>query len=186
MNDRTKFERLALVHMDAAFNLAFALLRARADAEDAVQDSYLRAYRAFHQLQGENIKPWLLTIVRNVCYRHLQERRRGGNVISLDENLGGRSAPAAIEAELATAQPSPEDAAIHASEEALLSEAIKALPPAFREVIILREIEEFSYREVADIIGAPVGTVMSRLSRARSELKSLINKRMNRNGKNAM
>ncbi len=186
MDDRATFERLALVHMDAAFNLAFALLRVRADAEDAVQNSYLRAYRAFHQLQGESIKPWLLTIVRNVCYRHLQERRRGGNVISLDESLGGRSGLAAIEAELAIAQPSPEAAAIHASEHAILSEAIGALPPAFREVIILREIEEFSYREVADIIGAPVGTVMSRLSRARSELRSLMMKRMNRDDKNAM
>jgi RNA polymerase sigma-70 factor, ECF subfamily len=186
MNDRTRFERLALVHMDAAFNLAFALLRARADAEDAVQDAYLRAYRAFHQLQGENIKPWLLTIVRNVCYRHLQERRRSGNVISLDESLGGRLGLAAAETELAASQPSPEDATIHASEEAILSEAIDALPPAFREVIILREIEEFSYREVADIIGAPVGTVMSRLSRARSELRNLMTKRMKRDDKDAM
>jgi RNA polymerase sigma-70 factor, ECF subfamily len=186
MDDRATFERLALVHMDAAFNLAFALLRDRADAEDAVQDSFLRAYRAFHQLQGESMKPWLLTIVRNVCYRHLQDRRRSGNVISLDESLGGRSGLAAVEAELAMSQPSPEAAAIHASEHAILSWAINALPPAFREVIILREIEEFSYREVADTIGAPVGTVMSRLSRARRELRSLMMKRMNRDDKNAM
>jgi RNA polymerase sigma-70 factor, ECF subfamily len=164
MTDRAAFERLALVHMDAAFNLAFALLRSRADAEDAVQDGIIRAYRAFHQLQGESIKPWLLTIVRNVCYRHLQDRRRSGNVISLDETFGGRPGVAAVEEYLSTAVPSPEEATIQSS----------------------REIEELSYREVAEIIGAPVGTVMSRLSRARSELRTLVTQSMERGGKDAM
>jgi RNA polymerase sigma-70 factor, ECF subfamily len=186
MTDRAAFERLALVHMDAAFNLAFALLRSRADAEDAVQDALIRAYRAFHQLQGESVKPWLLTIVRNVCYRHLQDRRRSGNVISLDETFGGRPGVAVVEEDLSTAEPSPEEAAIQSSEHAMLSAAIGQLPPAFREVIILREIEELSYREVAEIIGAPVGTVMSRLSRARSELRTLVTQSTERGGKDAM
>lgn len=184
MTDRSRFEQLAMPHMDAAHNLAFHLLRSRADAEDAVQDAYVRAYRAFHQLQGEDIKPWLITIVRNVCYRRLQERRRVGNVISLDEALGPRGN--AAEFEMASSQRSPEQEAIAASDQAMLTAAINALVPVFREVIVLREIEELSYREIADIIGAPAGTVMSRLSRARAELRALLTKQMDRDDSNAM
>jgi RNA polymerase sigma-70 factor, ECF subfamily len=182
--ERAAFESQALPHMDAAHNLAFWLLRGRADADDAVQDAYVRAYRAFHQLQGADIKPWLLTIVRNVCYRRLQERRRMGNVISLDEALGPRAgSPAGVE--FASKEPSPEQAAIRASDQTILHQAISALPPVFREVIMLREIEELSYREIADIIGAPVGTVMSRLSRARTELRASMTKLMNQVGSTA-
>ncbi len=186
MSDRQKFEQLALVHMKAAYNLAQWLLRERADADDAVQDAYLRAYRAFHQLQGQDMKPWLLTIVRNVCYRRLQERRRSANVISLDEALGARPGSLAAEAEFSSTLRSPEQSAISSSEQSVLIEAMAALPPAFREVIVLREIEELSYREIADVIGAPVGTVMSRLSRARTELRTLLTRLMDRDGSNAM
>ena len=181
MTERTDFEQAAMPHMDAAHNLAFALLRSRADAEDAVQDGYLRAYRAYHQLHGASIKPWLLTIVRNVCYRRLQERRRAGNVVSLDEALNSRGSATAMEAHLTAPQISPEQAAIHASNKTLLTAALDQLPPAFREVIILREIEELSYQEIADVIGAPAGTVMSRLSRARAELRTLLTHMMERN-----
>jgi RNA polymerase sigma-70 factor, ECF subfamily len=186
MTERARFERLALGHMGAAYNLAFWLLRARAEAEDAVQDAYIRAYRAFHQLQGADVKPWLLTIVRNVCYRYLQERRQASNVISLDEALSQRPAGAAIEAEIATASKSPEEAAIDASERSVLARAIDSLPPAYREVIVLREIEELSYGEIADVIGAPAGTVMSRLSRARAELRTRMTGMMNQDGNHAM
>lgn len=185
MTDRARFERLAIVHMDAAYNLAVCLLHARADAEDAVQDAYLRAYRAFHQLQGEEVRPWLLTIVRNVCYRRLQERRRGGNVISLDDALD-RSGSTATEAHLIAALPSPEQVTISTSEESMLAKAIGALPPVFREIIILREVEELSYRDIADTIGAPIGTVMSRLARARAELRAVLTTLMNRDDSNAM
>jgi RNA polymerase sigma-70 factor, ECF subfamily len=182
MAEKAQFESQALPHMESAFNLAFHLLRGRADAEDAVQDAYVRAFRAFHQLEGE-IKPWLLSIVRNVCYRRLQERRRLGNVISLDEALGPRSdtnrASGTGGMEFATKDPTPEQAAINASEQLLLTQAIGKLAPVFREVIVLRELEELSYREIADIIGAPVGTVMSRLSRARSELRHVLTGVMN-------
>jgi RNA polymerase sigma-70 factor, ECF subfamily len=183
--ERARFEQLAMVHMDAAYRLAFAILRARADAEDAVQDAYLRAYRALHQLEGADIKPWLLTIVRNVCYRRLQQRRSAGNVISLDEVMGARSA-VTTDPNLTSSQPSPEQAAVNASENALLAEAIGALSPGFREVIVLRELEELSYREIADIIGAPVGTVMSRLSRARLELRAQMLRLMDRDDNHAM
>lgn len=186
MADRVIFEDLAMVHMEAAYNLAFSLLRARADAEDAVQDSYVRAYRALHQLRGDEIKPWLLTIVRNVCYRRLQERRRTGNVISLDEVWGPRTSAVAAEAEIPTNLPSPEQALISASDQTMVNEMIGALPPVFREVIILREIEELSYGDIANIIGAPIGTVMSRLSRARSELRGLLKKFMDQGNSNEM
>jgi RNA polymerase sigma-70 factor, ECF subfamily len=183
--DRVRFEAQALPHRDAAYSLAFTLLRGRADAEDAVQDAYVRAYLAFHQLSGADIKPWLLTIVRNVCYRRLQQRRRAGNVISLDEAMGPRSSVAG-DPGLTLQQPSPEQAVIAGSEQAMLNAAIGALPPAFREVIVLREIEELSYREIADIIGAPVGTVMSRLSRARTDLRLHLTKLMDRDDSHAM
>jgi RNA polymerase sigma-70 factor (ECF subfamily) len=184
--ERARFEQLAMPHMDAAYNLALHLVRTRADAEDAVQDAFVRAFRAFHQLEGQSTKPWLLTIVRNVCYRHLQNRRRAANVVSLDEALlspdGGREQ----ELMLASHEHSPEQSAIASSEQALLREALQALPAAFREVIILRELEDLSYREIADVIGAPVGTVMSRLSRARDELQRVYNGLLARKDKDAL
>jgi RNA polymerase sigma factor (sigma-70 family) len=183
--ERAQFERLTLPHLRAAYALASHLMRNAADAEDAVQDAYMRAYRALHQLEGADIKPWLLTIVRNVCYRRLQERKRGGNVISLDEALGARPTVSVRPADFASQDPTPEQAAINASDHALLREAIGVLPPVFREVIVLRELEELSYREIADIIGAPVGTVMSRLSRARVELRQMLTKLMNSDGSSA-
>lgn len=166
--DRATFERELLAHLPAAYSLAVLLLRARADAEDAVQDASVRAFRAFGQLEGE-VKPWLLAIVRNVCYRRLQERRRATNVISLDEALG-MPGPTDVEA-LRARERSPEEAAVLASDRSLLTQALGRLPPVFREVIVLREIEDLSYREIADVIGAPIGTVMSRLSRGREELR---------------
>ncbi len=186
MTDNAKFERRALIHMDAAHNLALCLLGERADAEDALQDAYLRAYRAFDQLEGDDIKPWLLTIVRNVCYRRLQERRRAGNVISLDEALSPRPGSAAPRLEIAAPDRSPEDDTINNFDQSVLAQAIAALPPAFREVIVLREIEELSYREIADIIGGPVGTVMSRLSRAREALRGQLTSLFERDDSDAM
>ena len=182
MRDRASFERRALIHLDSAYSLALWLLRVPADAEDAVQDAAIRAYRAFDQLQGQDAKPWLLTIVRNVCYRRLQERWRDNNVISLDEAL---ATPHGI-SELSSGEHSPEQAAIGSSERAALEAAIAQLPPVFREVIVLREIEELSYREIADVIGAPVGTVMSRLSRARGVLRTQLKTLIDRDDSNAL
>jgi RNA polymerase sigma factor (sigma-70 family) len=183
--ERTRFEMLSLPHLRAAHTLALHLMRSSADAEDAVQDAYMRAYRALHQLEGADIKPWLLTIVRNVCYRRLQERKRGGNVISLDEALGPRSTVSVRPVDFASKDPDPEQAAISASDHAMLRQAIGAMPPVFREVIVLRELEELSYRQIADVIGAPVGTVMSRLSRAREELRQVLTALMNTDGSSA-
>ncbi len=170
--DRARFEQLVLVHLPAAYNLAYLLLRATSEAEDAVQDASIRAYRAFDQLRGESAKPWLLAIVRNVCYRRLQDRKRGRNVISLDEALLPGGLARGDELAMASTERSPEQAAVLASDRTLLAAAIERLPPVFREVIVLREIEELSYREIADVTGVPIGTVMSRLSRAREELRA--------------
>ena len=123
--------------------------------------------------------------MRNVCFRRLQERRRADNVISLDE-AGPRSAGPQFEANVASPERSPEQTAIASSDQSMLARAMEELPPMFREVIVLRELEELSYREIADVIGAPVGTVMSRLSRARAELKVLLNRLMNQDDRNAM
>src|SRR6516225_7155352 len=109
MSQLSNFERLAMPHMDAAFNLAFWLVRNQADAEDIVQDSYLRAFRAFHGFAGPNFKPWLLAIVRNLAFRWLNNRRRSGNVISMDEALGsyaGEEEPTEIQ--IASDEPTPE------------------------------------------------------------------------------
>ena len=176
LNDRARFERDVLVHLPAAHHLARVLLRVPADAEDAVQDACLRAYRAYHQLAGDSPKPWLLAIVRNVCYRRLQDRRRFGNVVSLDEALsgvGGALGGGGHDPALTAPGRTPEQATVHAAEVAGLTAAIAGLPPVFREVIVLRELEELSYREIADVIGAPIGTVMSRLScKGRSEIEA--------------
>jgi RNA polymerase sigma-70 factor, ECF subfamily len=186
MRERTRFERLALPHMDAAFTLAFLLLRRRSDAEDAVQDAYLRAYRGFAGFEGEDIRPWLLRIVRNVAFRKLSDQKRASNVISFDAALsdlaGGE--PAALQ--VAADHPSAEDALIGAGERMTVRRALAEIAPIFREVIVLREIEAMSYREIAELTGVPIGTVMSRLARARAELRRTLARMMTDDETNAM
>jgi RNA polymerase sigma factor (sigma-70 family) len=185
MNPRTRFEQIALPHLDAAHNLAYWLVRSRPDAEDIVQDAYVRALRAFANFRGGDIKPWLLTIVRNVAYRWLAVRKRGNNVVSIEEAFAPRG-EVADEAWPASEEPSPEAALIGAQERARVLTALAALAPAFREVLVLREIEELSYAEIADIIGVPTGTVMSRLSRARAELRTRLGQLIEKEEKNAL
>src|SRR5262245_30677029 len=109
MSERARFERLALPHMGAAYNLALWLLRRRADAEDAVQDAYVRAYRGFHGFEGGDIRPWLLKIVRNVAFRRLSDQRRASNVISFDAAVSERAAGEAAALQVEADGPSPED-----------------------------------------------------------------------------
>jgi RNA polymerase sigma-70 factor (ECF subfamily) len=173
MTQRARFERLALPHMDAAYTLAFWLLRSRSDAEDAVQDAYLRAYRGFSNFQGEDMRPWLLKIVRNVAYRKLGDNKRASNVIAFEVAVSDRATdPTALE--MADGSPSPEDVAVQACETAIVKRALGELAPAHREVLVLREIEAMSYREIAELTGVPIGTVMSRLNRARGELRKIV------------
>jgi RNA polymerase sigma-70 factor (ECF subfamily) len=156
---RRKFEAEALPHLDAAYNLARWLSRSPADAEDIVQEAMLRAWRAYDGFRGVETRPWLLAIVRN-CWRNAAADR-----------LRRKHEPIPDEAPLRFEGPSPEQAAITASEGRRLDDAIAALPEEFREVLVLREIEELSYRDIAAIVNVPIGTVMSRLARGRALLK---------------
>jgi RNA polymerase sigma factor (sigma-70 family) len=183
---RTNFEQAAMPHLDAAHNLAYWLVRSRADAEDIVQDAFLRAFRAYDTFRGDDIKPWLLAIVRNVAYRWLSVSQRASNVVSIEEAFGSRSGETLAEAQLASEEPSAEALLIVAQERARVLDALARLPPAFREVLVLREIEELPYGEIADVIGSPIGTVMSRLSRARAELRTMLKASLEKDEKDAV
>ena len=180
------FERQALAHMDAAYNLAFWLVRDRADAEDVVQDAYLRAFRAFDTVTGDDVKPWLLTIVRNVAYRWLSIRKRRNNVVSIDGPEPGGDDAAAHVLELVSDEPSAEAVLIGRADQALVRQALAGLPPVFREAIILRELEGLSYQDIARVTEAPIGTVMSRLARARDQLRAELRQILARENRNAL
>ncbi len=186
MNTVEEFETLALPHLRAAYQLAYALLRRPAEAEDAVQDSYLQAFRARQQFRGESFRAWFLTIVRHVCYRQLQNRKRAFNVISLDEARVGARTEDDFERQFASPGPSPEDNVIHAADVQNLRRVLFQMPPALREILELRELEELSYQDISQVIGAPVGTVMSRLSRARAELQRLFALGQKQDSKNGL
>ncbi len=150
-------------HLDAANNLARWLARDPAAAEDIVQDAMLRAFRAFEGFRGTDAKPWLLAIVRNCHRTALDQKRRRAQVPLPEENEG--TAPMIAEG------PDPEKAAINSNVARKLDAMIAELPEEFRETLILREMEDMSYREIADVTGTPIGTVMSRLARARALLR---------------
>jgi RNA polymerase sigma factor (sigma-70 family) len=153
---RQRFEQIILPHMDAAYNLARWLTRDDQDARDVVQEAMLRAYRFLDGLRGE-ARPWLLALVRNAAMTWLKQNRPA-------ELAGGD--PAAAHAELAD-EVTPEMLALRAVDRRLINEALAALPVQFREALILRELEELSYRDIARVVDAPIGTVMSRLARGR-------------------
>jgi RNA polymerase sigma-70 factor (ECF subfamily) len=158
---RRKFEAEALPHLDAAYNLARWLSRSPADAEDIVQDAMLRAWRAYDGFRGGDVRPWLLAIVRN-CWRNAAADRHRRRQEALED---GAPETLSFDGE------DPEALAVRASEGRQLDRAIAALPEDFREILILREVEDMSYREIADVVGVPIGTVMSRLARARGLLR---------------
>lgn len=162
------FEQGILSHLDAAYNLARWLTRNEQDAEDVVQEAYLRAFRFFGGFRGGDARAWLLKIVRNTCYNWLERHRalELEHAAEFDEDLFVPD-PYAPDAEKVILQ----DDSIR-----LLRRALEELPPNFREVLILRELEEMSYKEISVVTGMPIGTVMSRLSRARGRLRqSLVN-----------
>ena len=160
-NEPPTFEKLMLPHLDAAYNLASWLLRDPHDAEDAVQDACVRAYHAFNRFHGSDGRPWLLTIVRNVCYSRMRQNRRGPQEVAFEDEIHG-----------STQDPADANAlAWHEVKNAQLNQALDRLPAEHREVIVLHEIEGLAYRQIADIAGIPIGTVMSRLARARGRLQ---------------
>lgn len=185
MTRLAEFEQRALPHLDAAHNLALWLVRSRPDAEDIVQDAYLRAFKAFDTCEGENIKPWLLAIVRNLAYRWHSTRKKAANVISLDEALSARTG-AGEGSDFASDEASAEDLLVGQAERALVVKALAELPPPFREAIVLREMEELTYQDIATIAGVPVGTVMSRLSRARALLRTRLTELIEKEDRNAV
>ncbi len=169
MANERDFETLVLPHLHAAFNLARWLVRDDHVAEDIVQDACLKAYRYFGSLREGDPRPWLMGIVRNNCYTWLEEERLIPGRVELDDELidtlsapehGQGMDPGAILDRERTRK--------------AVDDAIRALTPPFREVVVLRELEGLSYAEIAQIASIPIGTVMSRLSRARAELKGTL------------
>ena len=159
-----EFKQMVLPHLDAAYNLARWLLRSGHDAEDAVQESYLRAWKAFAQFRGEDSRAWLLAIVRNTCHS-LGRKNKRQDMQTIEEfddaPLAGETwDPRALL-----------DRKIDAAE---LREAIDSLPDEFREVLVLRELEELSYKQIATVLKVPLGTVMSRLARGRAKLQEIL------------
>jgi len=168
--DRERFERLVMPHQDAAFNLARWLLRSRTDAEDVTQEALIRAYRFFSGFHGSEARAWLLQIVRNACYTWLEKNRTADVMTEFDETIHLRESA------------SPEASAVAASERERLMKALENLPPRSREVIVLRELEGCSYREIATITSIPMGTVMSTLARARERLQEILGAASARSG----
>jgi RNA polymerase sigma factor (sigma-70 family) len=162
VEDRLRFEELVLPHVDAAFNLARWLLRGRTDAEDVTQEALLRAYRFFGGFYGGDARAWLLQIVRNTCYTWLEKNRPMELNIEFDGQLHQQTCA------------TPETLAITGDDRKRLTIALETLPPRFREVLVLRELEGCSYKEIAAITSIPIGTVMSWLSRARRHLCSAL------------
>ncbi len=163
------FELLALPHLDAAYNLARWLTGNTEDASDVVQEAYLRAFRYFGVYKGGNMRVWLLTIVRNSFMTWVRENRSARLVFSNDS----RVSEGAEEAMWGTPPRDPEALLLASIDAATLDRLMGRLPPEHREVLVLRELEDLSYREIADVTGVPVGTVMSRLARARLALRRL-------------
>jgi RNA polymerase sigma-70 factor (ECF subfamily) len=157
------FEQTVMPHLNAAHNLARWLTRNGYDAEDLVQEAYLRAFRAFETFRGEDGRAWLLAVVRNTCFTWL--KKKGDQpTLEFDEQMH------------TAADPSPDAESVLLNEAALgsLQDCLEGLPLEFREVIVLRELEELSYKEISDIARVPVGTVMSRLARARKRLQQCV------------
>jgi len=154
------FEELIIPHLDAAHNLARWLTRNEQDACDVVQEAYMRAFRFFDSYRGGDGKCWLLEVVRNTCFTWLRRERRSLTTVQFDEQAHG-SGPQATQ----------EDALVAAAKLTVLRKCIETLPDAFREVVVMRELEEMSYRQIAEVSSLPIGTVMSRLSRARKRLE---------------
>jgi RNA polymerase sigma-70 factor (ECF subfamily) len=177
---KARFEELAMPHMEAAYTLAFWIMRDRAEAEDVVQDAYLRAFRAFAGFKGEAMRPWLLAIVRNTAYRALKVRSRSAVVIPMEEAFHPR------EAEPTAGDPTVESLLIAEEDRREVRAALASLPLIYRDVVVLREIEGLTYREIAAICEVPIGTVMSRLARGREELRKLLVERRTKGVPNAM
>jgi RNA polymerase sigma-70 factor (ECF subfamily) len=162
-----RFEQVVLPHLGAAYNLARWLTRNAHDADDVVQEAYLRAYQFFDNFHGSDGRSWLLRIVRNTCYTWLEKNRSREPVVAFDETQHAAGPPGSA----------PEAPLIAREDRELLRRALAELPEEFREAIVLRELEGLSYKEIAAVTGAPIGTVMSRLARGRERLQEALVRR---------
>jgi RNA polymerase sigma-70 factor (ECF subfamily) len=156
------FEQLMLPHMDSAYNIARWLLKDPHQADDAVQEAFLRALKAFSRFRGNDGRAWLLTIVRNTCFSQMRANKKGSREEPFVDDLHGAPDGTAQENAVAWTEVRSET----------LNKALERLPAEFREVIVLHELEGMSYRQIAEITEIPLGTVMSRLARARSKLEA--------------
>ncbi len=171
-NRPAQFEQVILPHLDAAYNLARWLTRSDQDAEDVVQEACLRAFKFFEGFHGGDSRSWLLMIVRNTCYTWLRQNRMPERSVTFDEEAD----------EVACEAFDPEALLQRSQNRQLLRQALEELPVEFREVIVLRELESLSYKEIAYIADIPVGTVMSRLARARKQLQHYLSLQMGEGG----
>lgn len=158
------YEDALLPHLDAAYNLARWLTRDDRDAEDVVQEAYLRALKHFDAFKGGDARPWLLAIVRNTYYTWIHRNRGPEIAASFDDET---------EAQISNV-PDPETLLLQETDRQILRRALRKLQAEFREVLVLREFEELSYKQIAEVIQVPVGTVMSRLARARKRLAEMV------------
>src|SRR6476660_746751 len=159
------FEETLLPHLNAAYNLARWLTRNPDDAQDIVQEAYLRAFRFFGGFHGSDGRSWFLTIVRNISYTWLKQNKSLELVTAFDDNLLYLNESGA---------PDPETSQVLKSESEIVLAAVDQLPLEFREVIVLRDLEELSYKEISQLLNIPIGTVMSRLARARKRLQKTL------------
>ena len=167
-NKLASFEEAVLPHLDAAYNLARWLTRNDTDAEDVVQEAYLRAFRFFGGFHVADGRSWLLAIVRNTCYTWMQHNRSPELANPLDDELP----------EIESTELNPEALLLQSADAQMVRRAVEELPLEFREVLVLREFEEMSYREIASITDLPLGTVMSRLARGRKQLRLALTNEM--------
>jgi len=168
----TRFNEIALPHLDAAYNLARWLTRNEHDAEDVVQEAFMRAFRFFDGYRGGDARAWILKIVRHTCFTWLARNRPVELVAASEDEIDEERGPdgrAVLDSGIGGKDP--ETLLMERIDRNLLNTLIDKLPPLYREILVLREIEELSYREIADVLTLPIGTVMSRLARARQRLQ---------------
>ena len=176
MTRLARFEKSVLPHLDAAYNLARWLTRNDHDAEDVVQEAFLRAFRFFEGMRGSDARPWLLAIVRNAGYSWL-EKNRPAEVVALDD-VAPLSSDNETAGHVAPVETNPEVILLQSANRKLVNQALEELPVGYREVLVMRELEDLSYKEIAEVAGIPIGTVMSRLARGREMLRRLVEVRM--------
>ena len=163
-----RFEQAILPHLDAAYNLARWLTRNEQDAQDMVQEASLRAFKFFDGYRGGDARAWLLTTVRNTCYTWLQQNRRGQAMTPFDEGIHSVDEDSL----------NPSSLVLKNADMEMLQQSLEQLPDEFREVIVLRDLEELSYKQIAEVTNVPLGTVMSRLARARKAMRQLLGEKV--------